>query len=230
MELNAQPVFGRIVGHDEMLKAVVGIAGVGLHDEHALGVVATRGAHGVDERLVVAVLHVGLLLSRCLPVDLRLVDAGKSQVRTIVLEACGDLLPQRGKFLVVFFLLRIEGMLLQPSLVVRVDNDFHLLVQAVVDHLLHAIHPLAVDGHRLLVGEMAAPLHGYAHTVEALCLHSLDHLARCHWVAPCRLVVAFAFETVAEVPSEHDRRCPCLGVDVHLFGRCSGFRGYGQPC
>ena len=121
-------------------------------------------------------------------------------------------------------------MLLQPHFVMGVDDDFHLLVQAVVDHLLHAVHPLAVDGHRLLVRQMAAPLHWYAHTVEALCLHGLDHLARCHRVAPCRLVVAFAFETVAEVPAEHDRRSPCRGVDVHFFGRCHGFRGYGQPC
>ena len=213
-----------------MLKAVVGIAGVGLDDEHALGVVAACGAHGVDKRLVVAVLHVGLLLSRCLPVDLRLVDAGKGQVWTIILEVCGDLLPQRGKLLVVFFLLCKERMLLQPHFVMGVDDDFHLLVQAVVDHLLHAVHPLAVDGHRLLVSKMAAPLHGNANAVEALCLHSLDHLARCHWVAPCRLVVAFAFETVAEIPAEHDRRSPSLGVDVHLFGLCRGSRGYGEPC
>ena len=230
VELHAESVLGGIGRDDQVLKAVVGIAGVSLHNEHTLGIVATCGAHGVDERLVVTVLHVGLLLCGCLPVDLSFVDAGKSQVRTVVLEACGNLLPQRGQLLVVLFLLRIEGMLLQPSLVMGVDDDFHLFVQAVVDHLLNTVHPLAVDGHRFLVGEMAAPLHRDAHTVEALRLHSLDHFTRRHGVAPSRLVVAFAFETVAEIPSEDDRRGPCLGVDVHLFSRCSGSRRYCQPC
>ena len=189
--LNGQPVGGR-VGELQVARGLLHrLANVGrraLHHQHTRGVLAARGAHGVDERLVVhdEVIH-GRGLRRVLGVGL--VQSGKEQVVVVVAEGLGYLRPdgcQHGLVLLHGGSVGVGNVVLQPTAVpVVVQHHVEAVVDAVVHHLLHAFHPVGVDGVVGGVADVAAhPRHGNAHGAEALRLDEVDDLLRGAGVLP----------------------------------------------
>ena len=183
-------------------------------------VLATGGTYGIDEGLVIAVLDFlpfsGGLVPVLLTVDEGdgLVGTGKSQPLVVVAEICGNALPQGSQFPVVFGLFGVEGVAVEPSLVVGVDDDVHVLCQTPVDNFLDALQPRFLDNHRRLVGELFGPADRYADGIEPHRLDILDHFLSGLGVAPSRLSSA-AFERVAEIPAHHYVLVPVLCAECH---------------
>ena len=173
VHLENQVVHHLVVGQFHLLQRILQMTApvalttagtVGVHYEVALGIVAARGAHGVDESLCIAVdAVIGRAGNRCIVVALstkrskapgvfrveHLVVTLKEQVLVVVAELFGNLLPQ---CLIAFALLlvvvltgheprRVGG----SRVVVHVQNAVHARIDDVVHHLLHAAHPGGVD-------------------------------------------------------------------------------------
>ena len=205
-------------------------------------VLAARGTHGIDEGLVVTVLHRLVLGGGLCPVNLHLIDACKGQVVVIIGEGCGYLRPDLGETVVDLLLIGVERIVLQPCLMMGVDDNEQIQPDAIIDHLLHACHPNRVDGHCVIVGDVSVPTHRDADGIEACLLHGLDHGLGGYGVAPAGLpLVAVGLpnvgpcpvgvvpstsgtlQRVAEVPAGLHRSAPSLCIHLHArrIGLCS---------
>src|SRR5688572_3761847 len=174
---------------------------VGLYDQRARGVVAARGAHRVDERLVVRLLHPVVFGRRRTEVRVHLVRAREQHALVIGAEGGGDLRPQRVLPGVDRRRLRVRDVILQPAVVpVDVYDDVHVLTDGHVDHLLHTRHPVGRDIGRA-VGDVAVPGNWNANGIETRRLDGVDQRLVGGRVAPGRLA-ADRLERVAEVPAE----------------------------
>ena len=107
MELHAQAPLHLIGGDSETVEAVVGTASKSLHHEVAVVIFSTRVAHGIDESLVVTILHGLLLRSWRSPVDRNLIGAREDQFLAVVTEIGGDGSPQSAQLAVVLLLFAV---------------------------------------------------------------------------------------------------------------------------
>lgn len=167
-----------------------------LKDQGARGVVASRGAHGVDEDLVQTDEdgQVGAV------VDSRLVGAGEHQAAPVVAEGGGDLLP-------VGSLLGAHGrehrrpgggrvdLAFDPSAVpMDVQDHEQAVLDGVVHDLLHLGHPSGIDHAGGCVG-VHVPGGGNAHGLEARGLHGVEQRLGGNGLHPDQL------HRVAQVPA-----------------------------
>src|SRR5207245_2881853 len=197
VHLDHQALGGGVARDGEEVVRVVDVGVEALHDQVALGVVATGGAHGVDEGLVEAVLYRVVLDGGRAVVagDHHLVGAREQQVVVVVLEVVGDLGPELGDARVHRRLAGVSG--LHPAAIpVDVDDGVEAGVARVVHDLGHAGHPGGAD---VVVGVgVLLPRHGDADGLEARGLHGVHDRLVGGRVAPGRLT-ADGLQRVAEV-------------------------------
>ena len=216
MELHAQASLHLVGGDGEAVESVVRAAGEGLHHNVAVVVFSARLTHGIDESLVVAVLH-GLLLSGGSgPVDGGLIGACEDEPLVVIAEIGGNAGPEGGQHPVVLLLLAIVGVAVVPLLMVGIDDDIHILFEAPVDDLLHTGEPVGIDNHVGGIIHMVDPSHRYTDGIEPRLGHSVDHGLGRLGVAPFRLGIG-TLERVAEVPSHHHIARPFLCAEGHSF-------------
>ena len=151
MHLEHQGAGGGIGGHHVVLVSQVDAGRWRLHDKHAAAVVAARLTDGIDERLLVLdeCGDVGGLVLALVASGVGLVHAGKEQVVVVVAEAGGNLFPHHAENGAVLADRRrslVGKRPLNPAVVVVVvQNDIEAVVDAVVNDLLHTVHPRRAD-------------------------------------------------------------------------------------
>ena len=187
MIFHAETLFGGIFRNHETAQAVIRAAGIGLHHQHAVVVLAAGSTNRIYEGLVVAILHFLVLLGGVRPVDGCLVGSRKCQLAAVVAEIGGYISPQGCQLLVVLLLFVVSGMAVVPFLVVIINHDEHILVETPVHDLLHALQPRLVDGHRRSVRQMVCPTDRDTDAVEAGFPDGMDHLLRRLGIAPAGL-------------------------------------------
>ena len=199
----------------EIIHGIVNPCAQTLDNQRAVGIAAARGAHGIDKSLMVAQqgLLVGLHLRRCGTgldgMQAWLIHAGKEQVLVEVAQVGGYLLPIglefRDEERDVLLAQIGEAVLLYPSAVlVHVQNDIEVVVDAVLHYLLDALQPGLVNLGQVLIGQsVAIPAAGDADGFEAQRLDIVNQLLGDHGTAGPRLL-ALELERIAEVPTaEH---------------------------
>src|SRR5574344_81821 len=141
---------------------------IGLHHKMALGII-------VCCRLspVVSLMH--------------FVRSSKSQTIIIVLKFRSDIHPEQSKLLAVFLFIFISRTTLKPFLMVSIDDDLHVTLQAVINYFLDAIHPSPTDGHSLCICDVTLPTDRNTNSIKTCGLHSIYQFLAYHRIAPRRL-------------------------------------------
>ena len=176
---------------------------VGIHDQVAGSVVTSRGANDIDETLGIVIdglvrsLGCGLVVfgicrpCRIIPATVgikHLIIALKEQLLAVVLEREGYLAPESlelqaiGRVIVsigfdpvIARQLAIGVEAVGTGIVMHVDDAVETLVDDVIDNLLDAQHPLAID---FIIGiHVVVPGDGHTDSGEASLFHHVDELA-----------------------------------------------------
>ena len=155
-----------------------------------------------------------------------LVHALEYEVLVVVLECCGYLLPDSGElgFCVAVGVV-VELSDVDPILVVDVEDNVHIVLDAVVNDFLDARHPSAVDV--VAAVEVRVPCGGDSYRIEALFLDRVYHRLSGLGLSPAHLrvdarvaVAACSVEGIAEIPAYFH-----LARDIERThsARCVGF-------
>ena len=148
-----------------------------MYDEYPFSIVASRGANGVNEGLVVLYQ----IVCGSLILGIGLVESCEEQMLIVVDEGIGNLSPQGRQYLFVLLDgggIAVLDVVFEPSAVpVVVEHHIETVVDAIVDHFLDASHPFAVN----LVGRGIADMSESpgARDSDALEAEALDVVDEC---------------------------------------------------
>src|SRR5574344_1440839 len=162
---------------------------IGLHHKMALGIIASCSAHNIYKCLIIGILHFKILCCRLSPVVslMYFVRSSKSQTIIIVLKFRSDIHPEQSKLLAVLLFIFISRTTLKPFLMVSIDDDLHVTLQAVINYFFDAIHPSPTDGHSLCICDVTLPTDRNTNSIKTCCLHSIYQFLAYHRIAPRRL-------------------------------------------
>ena len=125
----------------------------------------------------------------------------------IVCKFIGNLLPYSRKLLFSLCVGRVGELIhVYPLLVVKVENNIHIVAYSIIDYLVNSCHPLAVD--IVVVIKMRVPCCGDPDGVKALSLYRIYHDLCGFRIAPrgfgsetCVAVAACSVKRISEIPA-----------------------------
>ena len=182
-------------------------------------VVATRSAHGINERLVV--VHKRRHMLRCPRVHIRagFIGAREKQPFVVVLKLVCNLRPVSFHLVVDVAIDARADVALEPTtftFVVDVEDCVKTCAHGVIDNRLHRIEPSF--GH-LTTARVTVPSARDTHRIEACRLHGIEQSLSRERIAPGRRIVRH-FHRVADIEAHAH-----LGLNFFCCWKCSRRNG-----
>ena len=186
---------------------ICGRCRIARYHQASVSIVAARCAYSFHESLLILVYDIPRFGSACplsaLTAKSWLVQTLEYKVFVIALEAVSYLRPYSFQFFYILFFLR--WLRLVPFFMMCVEYNEHAVIYAVVDYLLHPVHPCGV--YLIIVTcYMTVPADRHAQYVETRLNQSVHHiLIGLHLVGePCSFgikTVSARVHSVAEIPA-----------------------------
>ena len=186
-----------VIGDNKVVQnAVHSGSSVGGYHKVTLFIVAAACTYSLNKSGIELVDDLSCLLISAVPfhgssLETGFVHALEYELFIIVLEVIGDLSPESTEnFLGAFLIVRSGHM---PFLVVHIEDNEHIIVNAVIHNFLDSCKPVSLDSVIWSLAELALPGHRYTQNVEALSLYAVYHCLCGNRLTPCSFPVSGSF-------------------------------------